>query len=97
MANGGIFDRKTKLGWKFARKLVLGRGHQPSNFNRCVGSKLRDVKYATPAKGMGGMRNEKIQNAFVQAAIACGAHVGEKAKVRFAEGAPQRRVEIVNG
>lgn len=44
---------------------------RPSAFNACVGARLRGQHYPTPAPGMGGRRDARIQNAFKQAAGAC--------------------------
>lgn len=54
------------------RRLFGIPAHRPSAFNACIGAKLRGQKYATPAPGMGGQRDVRIQSAFTAAAKACG-------------------------
>lgn len=44
---------------------------RPSAFNSCVGARLRDQRYPTPAPGLGGKRDQRIQSAFTQAVRAC--------------------------
>ena len=54
------------------RRLVGIPAHRPSGFNACIGAKLRGQRYPTPAPGMGGQRDVRIQAAFTDAARACG-------------------------
>ena len=63
---------------KAARVLVGMKGHRPSAFNACVGAALRGKTYAKPSPGMGGRHNKAVQNAFISAAIACGAKVRKR-------------------
>jgi hypothetical protein len=53
------------------RRLVGMPAHRPSGFNACVGAQLKKKTYATPAPGMGGMNDKRIQNAFTAAAKSC--------------------------
>ena len=68
-----------------AARVLLGmKGHRPSGFNACVGSKLKGTTYAKPPVGTGGRHNPAVRKAFVQAAIGCGANVGAAARARYA-------------
>ena len=42
---------------------------------RCIGGKMKGVKHASLEEGMGGRHDKKFQQAFVDAAIACGSNV----------------------
>lgn len=42
-----------------------------SAFNACVGAQLRKKNYPTPAPGMGGRRDVRIQDAFKSAVRSC--------------------------
>ena len=76
--------RKTGLGVKALRVLAnVAKGHRPSTFNQCIASKLKGSTYAKPEAGTGGMRNEKVQKAFVEAAAACGAKIKESTKAKY--------------
>jgi len=65
---------------KAARVLVGMKGHRPSGFNACIGAKMKDNTYAKPEPGKGGRHNVQVHRDFVQAAIACGAKVGDSAR-----------------
>lgn len=56
---------------KAARVLVGMKGHRPSAFNACVGGQLKDKKYPTPPKGMGGRHNKQVRQAFINAVNSC--------------------------
>ena len=77
------FNRKTRPGVKFARVLMGMKGHRPSTFNACVGAKLKGKSYSKPEAGMGGMRDARIQSAFVQAAADCGADIGAAGRAKI--------------
>ena len=68
---------------KAARVLVGMKGHRPSGFNACIGNEMKDNDYAKPAAGKGGRHNENVHRDFVQAAIKCGANVGQAAKRKY--------------
>jgi hypothetical protein len=53
------------------RRMVGIPAHRPSGFNACIGAELKDKTYATPAKGMGGQNDKRIQNAFTNAVESC--------------------------
>lgn len=53
------------------RRMVGIPAHRPSGFNACIGSQLRGKKYATPAPGMGGQNDARIQGAFTSAVHSC--------------------------
>jgi hypothetical protein len=59
------------------RRMVGIPAHRPSAFNACVGAQLRGKKYPTPAPGMGGQNDVRIQGAFISAVNTC---AGKKAK-----------------
>lgn len=63
--------RKSGLGVRGLRILVGMPAHRPSAFNACVGARLKGQRYATPAPGMGGQRDARIQAAFTSAARSC--------------------------
>jgi hypothetical protein len=54
------------------RRMVGIPAHRPSAFNSCIGAALRGKKYSTPAPGMGGQKDARIQGAFTSAARSCG-------------------------
>lgn len=49
---------------------------RPSAFNSCVGAALRGATYSRPAPGLGGKRDQRIQNAFTQAVRSCAGRRG---------------------
>ncbi len=53
------------------RRMVGIPAHRPSAFNACIGAVLKGKRYATPAPGMGGQRDVRIQAAFTDAAKSC--------------------------
>lgn len=53
------------------RRLVGIPAHRPSAFNACIGAALKGKTYSTPAPGMGGQRDKRIQSAFTSAAQSC--------------------------
>jgi len=53
------------------RRIVGIPAHRASAFNACIGAALRGKKYPTPAPGMGGQRDKRIQGAFTDAARSC--------------------------
>jgi hypothetical protein len=53
------------------RRLVGIPAHRSSAFNACIGAKLKGKEYSTPAAGMGGQRDKRIQGAFTVAAKSC--------------------------
>ena len=58
------------------RRMVGIPAHRPSGFNACIGAALKGKKYSTPAPGMGGQNDLRIQSAFTSAARTC---AGKKA------------------
>jgi hypothetical protein len=79
MARIKLTGRRTKMGLRVAKALILGRAKRPSSFNLCIASHLKGKKHPTDSKGH-GMRNEKWQEMFVRAAEACGAKITKKKK-----------------
>jgi len=53
------------------RRMVGIPAHRPSAFNACIGAQLKGKTYATPAPGMGGQNDARIQGAFTAAARSC--------------------------
>lgn len=53
------------------RRMVGIPAHRPSAFNACIGAQLKGKKYATPAPGMGGQKDVRIQGAFTSAVHSC--------------------------
>lgn len=53
------------------RRMVGIPAHRPSAFNACIGAKLKDQTYSTPAVGTGGQNDKRIQKAFTEAVEAC--------------------------
>jgi len=53
------------------RRMVGIPAHRPSAFNACIGAQLKEKRYPTPAPGMGGQRDVRIQSAFTTAARSC--------------------------
>lgn len=53
------------------RRMVGIPAHRASAFNACIGARLKGKTYSTPAPGMGGQKDERIQSAFTEAAKAC--------------------------
>jgi len=53
------------------RRMVGIPAHRPSGFNACIGAALKDQRYPTPAPGMGGQNDKRIQNAFTAAVRSC--------------------------
>lgn len=53
------------------RRMVGIPAHRPSAFNSCIGAQLKGKTYATPAPGMGGQKDVRIQTAFTSAARSC--------------------------
>jgi hypothetical protein len=53
------------------RRMVGIPAHRPSGFNACIGAELKGKSYATPAVGMGGQNDKRIQNAFTNAVETC--------------------------
>jgi hypothetical protein len=53
------------------RRMVGIDAHRPSAFNSCIGAQLKGKKYPTPAPGMGGQKDVRIQSAFTSAARSC--------------------------
>ena len=53
------------------RRMVGIPAHRPSGFNACIGAALKDKTYSTPAVGMGGQNDARIQSAFTSAAKSC--------------------------
>jgi len=53
------------------RRMVGIPAHRPSAFNACIGAALRGKTYATPAVGMGGQQDKRIQAAFTAAVHSC--------------------------
>lgn len=60
-------------GWpvRSLRRLAGIPAHRPSAFNACIGGHLRGKTYPTPAVGMGGQQDKRIQSAFTAAVKAC--------------------------
>ena len=60
-------------GWpvRSLRRLAGIPAHRASAFNACIGAVLKGQKYATPAPGMGGQKDKRIQSAFTSAARSC--------------------------
>jgi len=75
MAKIQLTNRKTKMGLRVAKVLILGRAKRPSSFNLCVASKLKGGKHPAAEPGAGGMRNVGWHRAFIEAVKACGAKV----------------------
>ena len=53
------------------RRMVGIPAHRSSAFNSCIGARLKGQKSSTPAPGMGGQKDARIQAAFTSAARAC--------------------------
>lgn len=58
------------------RRIAGIPAHAPSNFNRCIGKRLKNPHpgtkiYPTPAPGTGGKNDERIRDAFTKAAQGC--------------------------
>ncbi|MBA7621906.1 hypothetical protein ES703_29276 [subsurface metagenome] len=53
------------------RRMVGIPAHRPSAFNACIGARLKGQRYPTPAPGMGGQKDTRIQAAFTSAVHAC--------------------------
>ena len=53
------------------RRMVGIPAHRSSAFNACIGAQLKGKRYATPAPGMGGQKDARIQGAFTSAAKSC--------------------------
>jgi len=53
------------------RRMVGIPAHRSSAFNACIGAALKGKKYSTPAPGMGGQKDTRIQGAFTSAARSC--------------------------
>jgi len=66
-----LVDRKTRMGLRVAKVLILGRAKRPSSFNLCVASKLKGEKHPAAPEGAGGMRNEGWHKKFVESVHAC--------------------------
>jgi hypothetical protein len=58
------------------RRMVGIPAHRPSGFNACIGARLKGQKYSTPAPGMGGQNDARIQAAFTSAVRACAGRGG---------------------
>jgi hypothetical protein len=80
MARIKLTGRRTKMGLRVAKALILGKAKRPSSFNLCIASHLKGQKHSPAPKGAGGMRNKAWQEAFVKAAEACGAKITKKKK-----------------
>jgi len=78
-----LVGRKTRMGLRVAKVLILGRAKRPSDFNICVAGKLKGKKHPAADKGAGGMRNKGWHKEFVEALIACGANVTSATKEKF--------------
>jgi len=78
MARVKLVNRKTAMGLRFAKVLILGRAKKPSAFNLCVASKLKGGKHPSAPSGAGGMRNAGWHKMFIEALKACGANVKTK-------------------
>ncbi|HEX68393.1 MAG TPA: hypothetical protein ENG13_04945 [bacterium] len=66
-----LTDRKTRMGLRVAKVLILGRWRAPTSFNLCVSSKLKGKKHPPAPEGAGGMRNKGWHEEFVKAVRAC--------------------------
>lgn len=66
-----LTGRKTRMGLRVAKVLILGRARAPSSFNLCVRGKLKGQKHPPAPKGAGGMRNKGWQEKFKEAVRAC--------------------------
>ena len=53
------------------RRMVGIPAHRPSAFNACIGAQLKGKRYSTPAPGMGGQKDVRIQSAFTGAVHSC--------------------------
>lgn len=53
------------------RRMVGIPAHRPSGFNACIGAQLKGKSYPTPAPGMGGQNDLRIQGAFTAAVRSC--------------------------
>ena len=78
MARIKLTGRKTKMGLRVAKVLILGRAKKPSSFNLCVAGKLKNRNHPTAPEGAGGMRNVGWQKAFVEAVKSCGGNITPK-------------------
>lgn len=71
MARVKLTGRKTRMGLRVAKVLILGRAKRPSSFNLCVSGKLKGQKHPSAPKGAGGMRNKGWQEQFIKAVHEC--------------------------
>jgi hypothetical protein len=53
------------------RRMVGIPAHRSSAFNACIGAALKEKRYPTPAPGMGGQKDARIQSAFTSAVHSC--------------------------
>jgi hypothetical protein len=83
MARVKLTNRKTRMGLRVAKVLILGRAKRPSSFNLCVASKLKGGKHPSAPELAGGMRNEGWHKAFLEAMLKCGANLAEATRKKY--------------